>query len=156
MNEVQIAGGVVASLVALGLLAALLISRRLNVSPLMSDTPAAPGRDSKRFPPVGRRCWSVTVEVARLRVDRHGHIAYDVTSAPVTTSTAPDRLALELSGLQPTSPGAVIHATSWRYEDAGHLVLTYAALPCPLDLDLDVGRDGGVLQDTGILCSPDP
>lgn len=53
-------------------------------------------------------------------------------------------------GLQPGSPGAVVHATSWRFEDAGHLVLTYAALPCPVD------GAGDVLRNTGILCSPDP
>lgn len=149
MNEVLTVGALVASLTALGLLAALLIGKRLAAS-LPTSTSAAPGRKPLRYAPTGRHCWSVTVEVARLGVDDHGRIAYTVASALVPTSAAPDQLALELSRLQPDSPGAVVHATSWRFEDAGHLVLTYGALPCPLD------HDDNVLHGTGILCSTDP
>lgn len=147
MNGAQTAGAVVGAGAAGLLLAGLLLLVRVPLLPHPRDTSRRQRSAPRRG---GRSGWDVTVEVARLGLAAGGALAYRVVSAPVGTSAAPDQVALDLAGLAEAGPGAVVHATSWRYEDAGHLVLTYAAVPCALD------SASPVLTGTGVLCSPDP
>ena len=96
------------------------------------------------------RGWSVGVEVALLAVDDRGRLGYRVVAGSAAPAAAPDQVALELAALPPDAAGVVVHATSWRYEDAGHLVLTYAAMPC------DPRPGDTPLVGVGVLSSDDP
>jgi len=75
----------------------------------------------------------VVIEVVHLRADMSGRWHYRRTAEDLPAWTEPDRAARSLAGLDDISaPNAVLHSTSWRYDPAGHVVLTYAVLP---DLD---------------------
>lgn len=90
------------------------------------DVARRPRRLVPRQPAVGR---TVTVEVALIPVDERRRLGYRLRRATAARSAAPHQVALELAELPPRTDGVVVHATNWRYEDAGHLVLTYAAMP---------------------------
>jgi hypothetical protein len=87
----------------------------------VNDTPAA--TTSATSPP------GAIVEVILLS-EHNGTLRYRDVRAALTAGVHPDDLAKELSGLGWCTPGALLHSTSWRFED-NCLVLTYAALPDP-------------------------
>lgn len=74
-----------------------------------------------------------TVEVL-LFSEAGGLLRFRAVRERLDPATHPDDLARGLSGLTACTPGAALHSTSWRYEDAG-VVLTYAALPDPRPWD---------------------
>ena len=156
MDGVQALGALVAALAAVLLVVGLAAVARLRGRPLPGQ-PAqpSPAARSSRVRPLVPRVrapggWTVHVEVALLVVDEQGRLRYRTRRAAATTAAAPDQVALELAELPRDAPGGVVRATSWRYEDAGHLVLTYAAMPC------EPGREDLDLAGVGVLCSDDP
>lgn len=62
--------------------------------------------------------------------ERDGRLRFRRVGAPLPAGAHPDDAARQLSGLTASTPGAVLHSTSWRFED-GSVVLTYVALPDP-------------------------
>ncbi|WP_283137411.1 hypothetical protein [Rhizohabitans arisaemae] len=66
------------------------------------------------------------VEVLFIRVDA-GALTYRQQQTELRPGTHPDQAAL---GLGP-SGDPLLHSTSWRYDPAGHIVLTYAMCPDP-------------------------
>ncbi len=144
MDDVETVVAGVALVVAAALLVAPSVLRRWHAVPRpRADLPTGPVRR-------GPEGWSVTVELALLWVDGGGDLRYRVRSARAPVCAAPDQVALDLADLPPDARGAVVHATSWRYEDAGHVVLTYAAVPSS-------PRAGdAVLVGVGVVSSTDP
>src|SRR5437764_6983779 len=69
----------------------------------------------------------VRVEVILLRVDAAGTVRFRVARAALG-SDHPDRCARRLAALPGEGP-ALLHSTSWRYDPAGAVVLTYVAAP---------------------------
>lgn len=75
----------------------------------------------------------VVIEIMYLRVDESGRWHYRCAAEQLPMRTDPERAARHLTGLDDAdgSTTAVLHSTSWRYDPAGHVVLTYAVLPDP-------------------------
>lgn len=75
----------------------------------------------------------VVIEVVYLRADMDGRWHYRRGAQDLPARTEPDRAARSLAGLDDTAaaPTSVLHSTSWRYDPAGHVILTYAVLPDP-------------------------
>jgi hypothetical protein len=76
----------------------------------------------------------VTVEMLLLRVigaDGRG-LCYRHKKVPLGAGEDPDSLAAQLAGIPAASAeGHLLHSTSWRYQPAGGLMLTYVAYPDP-------------------------
>ncbi|MBV1854797.1 hypothetical protein [Catellatospora tritici] len=70
---------------------------------------------------------TVVVEVVLLS-ERNGRLCYRDLREPLVDGVHPDDLARRLAGLTLCVPGALLHSTSWRVDQAS-VVLTYAALP---------------------------
>lgn len=87
---------------------------------MIADLPTMPTRAGTRH--------SVVETV--LLSSNGGELRYRVRSAELARGGHPDRLAFELSGLDPADPAGLLHSTSWRF-DADRIVVTYAALPDP-------------------------
>ena len=81
-------------------------------------------------PASGGGGWSVLVEVVRLGL-RDGHqLTYRTVTGALAARQPRTCLALQLAWPDhPAPPAGVCHSTSWRFEDADTLVLTYAATP---------------------------
>jgi hypothetical protein len=74
----------------------------------------------------------VVVEVVYLRADRAGGWRYRQETGPLPERTDPQQAARRIAGLDdPGRAQSVLHSTSWRYHEAGHIVLTYALVPDP-------------------------
>ncbi len=69
----------------------------------------------------------VRIEVILLRTDAAGQLGFRVIRAPLG-SDHPDRCARRLAGLPAAGP-ALLHSTSWRYDQGGAVVLSYVAAP---------------------------
>lgn len=81
---------------------------------------------------VGPGTRSVLVEVVLLRASPR--LAYRVLVGYPSTAESPDAAALRVAGLPAGAwrrTDLVVHSTSWRYDGAGRVVLTYAVLPDP-------------------------
>jgi len=75
---------------------------------------------------------SVLVEVVLLRASPR--LAYRVLVGHPSAAETPDAAALRVAGLPAHAwrrPDLVVHSTSWRYDTAGRVVLTYVVLPDP-------------------------
>lgn len=101
-----------------------------------------PATDESRRP--------VAIELVLLRVDA-GTPHYRTARVPLPAGCTPDEAALHAAtaacGVRP----AICHSTSWRFEQADTLVLTYAALP-----DADVGSASEPLTAPAVVSSGDP
>ena len=97
---------------------------------------------------------TISVEVVGLS-ERDGVLHYRVRREMLADGVHPDDLALGLAGLTLCTPGALLHSTSWRYEN-GTLVLTYAALPdaAPADQTRPVDVDAMVVSTSPLVPSP--
>lgn len=73
--------------------------------------------------------WKVFVEVVQLGLQDGPQLSYRTITGQLPTRQPPDVLALQLAWPDRPPDGAVCHSTSWRFEDADTLVLTYAATP---------------------------
>ncbi|WTX01033.1 hypothetical protein OG216_47310 (plasmid) [Streptomycetaceae bacterium NBC_01309] len=74
----------------------------------------------------------VAVEVVLLRA--LPQLGYRVVRGAPLAAEAPDAAAVRLAGLPPQAArraDLVVHSTSWRYDSAGQVVLTYAVAPDP-------------------------
>ncbi|MET8337821.1 hypothetical protein ABZV14_34785 [Streptosporangium canum] len=69
----------------------------------------------------------VMVEVLMLRLDGSGGFGYRRAEDRLAGGTHPDEAARVLAD----AGEILLHSTSWRYDDQGHIVLTYAACPDP-------------------------
>ncbi|MFC9973636.1 hypothetical protein ACFVH6_22350 [Spirillospora sp. NPDC127200] len=85
---------------------------------------------------------AVEVEVYLLRAEA-GRLAYRRCAGALGAREDPDAAARRLAGV----PGgaALVHSTSWRCEDDGRVVLTYAVLPDP-----ERGRPALAVGDVGL------
>lgn len=94
--------------------------------------------------------WKVLVEVVRLSLQDDRQLAYRTVTSALEPRQPPDVLALQLAWPgRPAPVAGVCHSTSWRFEDADTLVLTYAATPDP------VGSGGNRLGQPAIVSSGD-
>lgn len=118
-----------------------------------SPPPPATGESSTaatREAPASQGGWKVLVEVVRLSQQDDHQLAYRTITGALEPRQPPDVLALQLAWPGRTAPVAgVCHSTSWRFEDADTLVLTYAATP-----DL-AGSGGDQLGEPAIVSSGD-
>lgn len=89
-----------------------------------------------------------------LLCERDGVLRYRMRRDDLEDGVHPDDLAFGLAGLTLCTPGALLHSTSWRYED-GTLVLTYAALPDPARQGTrEVDVDAMVVSTSPLVPSP--
>jgi hypothetical protein len=125
----------------------------------------APGSTSRReFAPPGNGAGvPVTVEVLAFSVHQ-GEICFRVLRQPLAPDRHPDSVAADLvagdrhgrrSGAD-RAPVALIHSTSWRYSEAGEVVLTYAALPDPAPWAVTTAVHGMAVVGTDDPRSPAP
>ncbi|MQA15759.1 MAG: hypothetical protein GEV09_16865 [Pseudonocardiaceae bacterium] len=99
-----------------------------------------------------RPAASVVIEVLAFRLDGNGWLACRDARVRWQPPAEPDELALRTAGITRDTPEwTVSHSTSWRYDPAGVLVLTYALAPDP-----DPQQPAVALPRAGVLCSGDP
>jgi hypothetical protein len=117
------------------------------VAPHLWTPPALASAGGESTPPV-------TVEVLLLRAvgDDRRQLCYRRKMALLDTEEEPDSLAARSAGLPAADAGShLLHSTSWRFQPAGGLVLTYIAYPDP-----HPWRAAALLTDPTIVQSADP
>ncbi|MEU8133761.1 hypothetical protein [Streptodolium elevatio] len=109
----------------------------------------AAARSGAPLSPAGSR--PVAVEVVLLRA--LPQLGYRVVRGAPLPAEAPDAAAVRLAGLPRKAArraDLVVHSTSWRYDDAGQVVLMYAVAPDPFPQLPAVAVDlGAVARGTG-------
>ncbi|MEU8697427.1 hypothetical protein AB0C61_07020 [Streptomyces sp. NPDC048680] len=73
----------------------------------------------------------VMIEALLLRHDAAHGFAYRGRTTPLERHTNPDHTARRLAGLRDDDDRHLVHSTSWRATEDGHIVLTYLVHPDP-------------------------
>ncbi|MFJ6463782.1 hypothetical protein ACIQM0_22595 [Streptomyces sp. NPDC091387] len=73
----------------------------------------------------------VMIEALLLRHDAAHGFAYRSRTTPLERHTNPDHTARRLAGLRDDDDRHLVHSTSWRATEDGHIVLTYLIHPDP-------------------------